>query len=304
MAASGQTFAGNLTMTPFSTSYSGFNGFAVDPTTGKYYSHTGYGYGSTFGYSQNLSEYDTLAALQGGTPSSTTTLSGYGPWGTYMAVSNGEVYARTNTDFNAWPTGTDSARWNAATGSQDATLGSIPGMAGVNGSDTFNWGGFSGVNWMQDSTGLYVLGHNASGNGWQIDKMDSNLNLLSTVSFGTSTTSLGYAFMINGTLFASSNYFSNQIDWEVNATTGAVTPVNITLSGMGTLYADNAFYDPTTDKLFVHNVSDGTIYSLDGAAAAFGVQSISTPEPATLASVCLAGLITGLYRLRNRGPRD
>ena len=92
--------------------------------------------------------------------------------------------------------------WDASTGTELAST-NITAMSGVNGSDTFNWGGFSGMNFIDDGNSLYLFGQ-STGSGWIIDTMDSNLNVTSSLSY--SPLSLGYAFVINGTLFSGSNY--------------------------------------------------------------------------------------------------
>jgi autoaggregation protein RapA/B/C len=288
MAGSAWQAKADLVMTQFSADYANFNGFSVDPVTGDYYSHSGYGYG-VFGDSQKISEYNNLSDFKNNVAGGSVVLGGNGDWGTYFTVNDGELFARTSDSTSNWPTGTQSAKWNAATGTLDASISSMPGMGGANGSDTFDWGGFSGVNWMQDSTGLYVLGKNEPGTGWQIDKMDQNLGILGTTNFNAGP--LGYAFMINGILFASSHFQSNVIDLEVNTLTGVASNVNITLDGMGSLYADNAFYDQTSDKLFIHNANDGSLFTLDGAASQFGADTLATPEPSTIVSAGTACLM-------------
>ena len=63
------------------------------------------------------------------------------------------------------------------------------------GGGTFDWGGFTAVNWLQDSTGLYTLGRVPGGDVWSIHEMGADLNVVSTRTFTAAT--LGYAFMIN-----------------------------------------------------------------------------------------------------------
>ena len=80
---------------------------------------------------------------------------------------------------------------DANTGSILETRASIPGMGGSNGAHTFNWGGFSGVNWMNNSTGLYLMGRNSAGTDWQINTMTpGDLSTIASTATFTPPTSL------------------------------------------------------------------------------------------------------------------
>ena len=157
-----------------------------------------------------------------------------GFFGTYFAVDNGVIYGRTSS------TGTGVARWDANTGSILETRASIPRMGGSNGAHTFNRGAFSGVNWMRDSTGSYLMGRNSAGTDWQINTMTPGdlSTIASTAKFTppTSLSQLGYAFVINGTMFLGAAHNTDLVSMAVYTMTGALSTVNFTLTGMGTLF--------------------------------------------------------------------
>jgi hypothetical protein len=98
----------------------------------------------------------------------------------------------------------------------------------------------------------------------------------------------GYAFVINGQLFSSSAFYSNQITQQLNFSTGNLTSVNDVLNIPGSLYIDDAFYDPTLNALYVHNESNGDFYVAYNASQQFGAFS-PTPAPSTF--VMLSGLL-------------
>ena len=185
-------------LTVFSTAYgSGFNGFAYDPVTQSFYSHHGYGYPS----SQPVLEYNNVANFATGISSGSITLpdSPYSsPAGTYFVVNNGVLYGRPDYNSNMI------AMWNASTGTLVGST-TIAGIGGANGTDTFNWAGFSGLNLYNDDGSLYMLGK--SGTHWEILSIASDLSVTRTLV--TSFSSLGYAFVINGELFAGDSYNSN-----------------------------------------------------------------------------------------------
>ena len=164
--------------------------------------------------------------------------------------------------------------WDAVTG---ATISSstIPNMCGFNGPCTFEWGGFSGVNWMQDSTGLYVLGADDV-NGWQVDLMNTDLSVNNSQLIYPPSNTLGYAFAMKGHLFTADESYVNTIDDDFNVLTGVDQPVSYTLSGLpgSFLYLSNALYDPTIDRLYIWNTEDGILYSADNASQQFGVNSV------------------------------
>ncbi|MGC1370963.1 MAG: choice-of-anchor D domain-containing protein [Candidatus Sulfotelmatobacter sp.] len=239
----------------------------MDPVTGYYYARASYGPG--FG-SGSVSIYPGPAALATNTPSSTVALFNGGFYGTYFAVQNGVLFGRTDLSTSAV------SSWNAVTGASISSS-AIPNMCGGNAICTFDWGGFSGVNWMQDSTGLYVLGTDDS-NGWQVDLMNTDLSVANGQFIYPPNNQLGYAFVIKGHLFTGDTFDVNTINSEFNFQTGVAQPVSYTLTGItesgNGYYLSNAFYDPTIDRLYIWNTETGVLYSVDEASQQFGINSV------------------------------
>lgn len=288
MVSAAETRAEMVDANFFSKAYPNdpFQAFAFDPTTGTYYNRANYNSGGL------LSSYGSATALAANTPSRTVALQGGGFTGTYFAVRDGHVYGRADSTSNAV------AEWDATTGLLLAT-GTIPDFGGANRTDTFDWGGYTGSNWLQDTTGLYTLGHVPGGSLWSIHKMGADLNILSTRTFTADT--LGYAFLIGGTLFTAPTFGTNVVDRAIDLATGTITPVSFAIRDLGIPYISNALYDPSRDRLYLQNPSTSTLYSIDSASQAFRVGAQAVPEPASLALLGL-GAVAMLGYLRRRGP--
>ena len=260
-----------------------FNSLAADPATGYLYDYTYYGVGS-----ETMDVYHTAAALAAGTPSSTVALAG-GYYGTYIAANKGILYGRTSTAT------TSSGTWSLSTGAQLSTSSGFSGMAPT----SFNWGGNSGVAFMQDSTGTYVFGNSsANSNDWLLEHLGTGLTPTSTEIYNAGSSSLGYAFVINGELFVGSSYSSNSITHEMNVNTGVVTPISDTLLGLnttGSYYLSDFTYDQFTNTLYAFDTNTSTLYEATNASTQFGAPSTSssavpTPEVLELFAFSLLGL--------------
>jgi sugar lactone lactonase YvrE len=195
-------------------------------------------------------------------------------------VQNGVLFGRADTSTSAI------SSWNTVTG---AIISSsvIPNMCG---GCTFDWGGASGVNWMQDSTGIYVLGGDNSTNQWQVDLMNTDLSVATTQFISPVNGELGYGFFIKGQLFTADYFYSNIITSELNFQTGVSQPVSYTLTGIDQGngdYISSTFYDPTIDRLYIWNTDDGTLYSADNASQQFQLSFLNfgSVNVATAASV-------------------
>ena len=241
-----------------------FMGSTMDPVTGKFYTR------DNLGLEDNglARVYDSAADYQDDVSSGSVQLGGDGFWGTYFAVRDGKFYGRAGVvkaSFPSmpWPIDSSVARWDAVTGERELDVASIPNMGGINGDHTFDWGGFSAVNWMQDASDLYVMGKNLTGNVWQVNRMDADLNILETVTF--SANRLGYAFVIGGHLFTGDSFNSSHMSNEIDLSTGTHTTVDINLIGLvGDTYMSNTFYDPNADTLYLF--SAGSIYKVTNAS--------------------------------------
>jgi sugar lactone lactonase YvrE len=265
----------NVFSTAFTTSDYEFYGFSMDPVTGYYYAHAGYCCGSS-----TVSIYPGPAALATNTPSSTVVLANGGFQGTYFTVQNGVLFGRADLSTSAI------SSWNTVTGAIISSS-AIPNMCGY---CDFEWGGASGVNWMQDSTGMYVLGGDNSGNRWQVDLMNTNLSVATTEFISPVNNQLGYGFLIEGQLFTADLFYANTITSQLNFQTGVSQPVSYTLTGIDEVngdYISDTFYDPTIDRLYIWNTEDGTLYSADNASQQFQLSFLNfgSVNVATAASV-------------------
>lgn len=262
------SFAATITLTAV-RGKSDHSGFSMDPITGKFYERIGYS-GQT-----KVNVYDDVTAFESSNRSSLVNLTSAGPYGTYFTVNNAKLFGR---DFRS---GTAYSRWSLLTGAKESTVASITNMGEQNGTQTFDWGGYSTVNSLQDNTGIYILGKNLSA-GWQLNKIDTDLNILETKTFAA--TVLGYAFMIDGNLFTSESSHSNSVNKVFNFTSETYSDVSYTLTGnSGDSFWGNAFYDIIADTLYLNNVTGG-LFKIAGASRAFGVAIENTPipEPATI----------------------
>jgi hypothetical protein len=279
--------AAPVTFTAFGTSTS-FTNVAVDPITGKVYVRSDYSTAS-------VKVYANAAAFASGTVLNTVTLAA--PiYGSYFAVNNGQLYGRTSTSTTAVAT------FSTATGAITSTLAAYAGMGGVNFTDTFNWGGYSGANFMQDYTGMYVFGGVAANSNWQIQKLDAGLASSSTTIYNTAN-QLGFGFIINGILFTGDSYSSGAVTTAMNLSTGTVSAVNDPFIGMGSnFYMSDFSYDYASDTLYATNYYSNTFFKASNASVQFNApRAAEVPEPG---SVMLLGLGIAALTLARRKQRS
>jgi autoaggregation protein RapA/B/C len=253
---------------PFLDHYE-LQGVAIDPLTGKYYVSSGHGFpdGST------VSIYDNAAAFEADNASGAISLGDYdkGEYdigGTYFSVRGGEIIGRTNEargEEDPFPDQTYLAKWDAADGSLDQKGDPIPGLIGKNGAGTFDWGGYTAVNTMQDSTGIYVVGRIDDAT-WQVSKIDPDtLNPIESKTFAAG--GLGYGFAVDGTFFFGDSSSSEHIGTAFDFETGVKTAVDVNIAIPGDDLITNVVYDSAADNLYitntgideisvVHNISD------------------------------------------------
>ena len=254
---------------PFLDHYE-IQGVAIDPQTGKYYVTSGHG----FPDDSMVSVYDNAAAFEADHASGAISLKGYDIpsdyydiGGTYFAVSGGEIIGRTNEtrgEEDPFPDQTYIAKWDAD-GSFDQQGDPIPGLIGQNGAGTFDWGGFTAVNTMQDSTGIYVVGRIDDAT-WQVSKIDPDtLNPIESKTFAAG--GLGYGFAVDGTFFFGDSAGSEHIGTAFDFETGIKTTVDVNIAIPGDDWITNVVYDSAADNLYltntgvdeisvVHNISD------------------------------------------------
>lgn len=299
--------AANVILSVYSTAYSTqqFWGFAYDATTGTYYAHNGYGATSTA-----LDIYSSQSAFAANTPTSTVTLPDSSTGCTSQSACyalNGTYYAVVGSDVIGRPTNNTSAleEWLLPSGTA-STSTTYSAFGGANGTDTFDWGGFTALNLYEDASGnVYVLAKKSDNSTWEVGTLNTTTLAVTNV-FNTGLSSIGYAFLINGELYLGNSYASNVISNAINVHTGAVTGVNYTLQFPGSpsnYYISDAFYNPATDELFINDstFNNGTgytnaLYDVSSASQDFVV----TPEPAAWTGVA-AGLALLIARRKLTG---
>ncbi len=271
-----------------------FLGMAMDPASGAYASKAGYGFNGN-----DVQLFDNIGAFRAGRSSSTVTLGGDNTAGTYFTIGNGALTARTYTPTGEWdwPAGNRIGSWDLASGALSATNDALPGITGRNGYDTFDWGGFSGVNLLQDQTGRYVMGTDGSGT-WTIHQLSADLSVAASRSFAAGT--LGYAFVRDGVFYLGDSYWRPHIGASFDFATGTLAAADIRITGLGdSAYLSNTLYDPGSDSLFLYNSNTASIYEVRNVTTGGTV-----PEPASWALLITGFGAVGLAaRQRRRQPQ-
>ncbi|MBX4966063.1 autoaggregation protein RapA/B/C [Rhizobium binae] len=239
---------------PFLDHYE-LQGVAIDPLTGRYYVSSGHG----FPDDSMVYIYDNASAFEADNASGAISLGDYdlGQYdigGTYFTVRGGAIIGRTNEargEEDPFPDQTYLAKWDAADGSLDQKGDPIPGLIGKNGAGTFDWDGFTAVNTMQDSTGIYVVGR-IDDSTWQVSKIDPDtLNPIESKTFAAGA--LGYGFAVDGTFFFGDSSGSEHMSTAFDFKTGIKTAIDVNIAIPGDDSTTNVSYDAAADAIYITN---------------------------------------------------
>lgn len=263
-------------------------GVTVDPLTGVAYERQGYGPTAPgavdtpqlLAYS---SAHDFEQGNQAFTATTATTL-----FGTYLAALDGSIYGRTSSQ-GSYPGDAQFSKFSATTGAVQATI-NMSLMSGENGADTFDWGGFSGVNAIPTASSLFVFGGDEPTNLWRLTSVDADLNQLDSFAFALGSHP-GFAFAIGNYVFFNDGYRSGKITSRLDTITRQIVPVDYTITlALGVPYWDNAFYDSGSDALYLHNTATWSFYKVSDASDFFEVRSVPEPSSVLLLAAGLAVL--------------
>lgn len=306
-----------------------FLALAIDSKTGAFYTRMGYGFEGP-----EVQMYKNAEAFQAGEISEILKLDGTMIAGTYMTASGGQLYGRIfdGKGDGGYPEASVFGRWDLATGQLNAKA-EMPGMGGRNGSDTFNWGGFSALNSMEDQTGRYVMGTEGGGT-WVVLKLGDDLSVLDARKFEAG--SLGWAYMKKGQVFMSDSHDSNRIGQVFDFESGTMKKASYELIGFGQVgdketkdgekartgvYLSMTSYDAKNDTVYFQNTSDQIIYRMDqgefddegegggegedaghneGDGGGVGGDVGAVPEPASWAMLITGFGLTGATMRRRR----
>jgi hypothetical protein len=297
MSISSQASATVITGTDLTATFGPYNyrSIAVDPVTGKAYMTKGYDH-------QGVTAFASTSALESNTASSDLAINHYG---TYLAAYNGSLYMHTGS-----PSSLQVSKLSATTGAVEVSKTVTGGMGSFNsagaypGADSFNWGGYSVLNPMSDGSKLYIVGGMAGTNKWGIATFDYQLNQEKLVSFDLRDNTAGFAFAVNGFVFFGDWYNDYHISRRVEAATGIIENVDITLAGMGPkpgypVYMTGITYDSLHDTLYSNYYFQGNVGKATHVASQLGVSSNNVPEPSSIGLLGLGLLaLAGITRRR------
>jgi hypothetical protein len=184
------------------------------------------------------------------------------------------------------------SKLSGTTGAVEATKTVTGGMGASSsagnfphGVDSFNWGGYSVLNPMSDGSKLFVVGGMAGSNKWGIATFDFALNQEKLVSFDLLDDTAGFAFAVDGFVYFGDSYNSHHISRRVEAATGAVQVVDVTLdmvpSGFGT-YITGVTYDSLHDTLYTSYFFNGRMAKASNVGSQLGLERAEVPEPTSI----------------------
>ena len=135
----------------------------VDQDTGQYWERRGFDGQTFFNVYSSFNDFATRNAAFG------YSLNDPGYRGSYAAVRDGQIFGRLNRMDQQY------GRWDIGTGQLTATT-TLNNFNPQNGSGTFNWGGYSGLNTYNNGAQTYVVGAQTGTTDWRVELIDQNLN--------------------------------------------------------------------------------------------------------------------------------
>ncbi len=270
----------------------------VDQDTGQYWERRGFDGQTFFNVYSSYNDFANRNAAFG------YSLNDPGYRGSYAAVRDGQIFGRLNRMDQQY------GRWDIGTGQLTATT-TLTNYNPQNGSGTFNWGGYSGLNTYNNGAQTYVVGAQTGTTDWRVDLIDQNLNtnFVGNITPGMdpfNQQTFGFGFLIGRYLFMGNSFNSGQISTRFNVLTGMQEDVDFQLTGFNTsLFLNNMVYDQVSDRLVVWNNSGRSYWSLNNAAEAFGVDPtvITVPEPGPLSLMLIGALaLAGVKMQQRRKP--
>ena len=257
----------------------------IDQQTGQYWERRGFNGQTFFNVYSSYNDFAVRNAAFG------YALNSPGYYGSYAAVKDGQLFGRLG------PMNQQYGRWDIGTGQLTAST-ALTNFNPQNGLGTFNWGGYSGLNTFNNGTNTYVVGAQTATTAWRVEQIDQNLNNsfvgnISPAFTPFSPLTFGFGFLIGNHLFMGESSLNGQISTRFNVLTGVQDTVDFQLTGFTSsgLFPTNMVYDQFSDRLVIWNDNGRSYWSVDSAAAAFGVDpSVQVPAPGQWSLLLLGSL--------------
>jgi hypothetical protein len=175
-----------------------------------------------------ITEYASLAALQGASPTASWTLPDGGWDGTGHVVYGGFLYYNRQNSNSM-------VKYDIA--NKVKVLDVVLTGAGFRNTYHYQWGGYSDIDFSVDDKGLWVIYATAGNSGnIVISKLDTaNLSVLQSWNTTRQKTNAGNAFMICGVLYVTASYFaaSTTIDYKYDTATSMASNPGIGFTNPG-----------------------------------------------------------------------
>ena len=209
--------------------------------------------------------FESGEAFEANKPAFSFDLQGPGLAGTYMAAQDFQIFGAAvggKSDSNS-----AIAAWQGKTGELSGFRDSLPDIGNSKDAATFDWGGLTSINWFQDNTGTYVLGSHDSST-WSLFRM-KGLEIESSHKFEAK--SLGFAFMMDGTLYSGSSSREGVVNSAFNFEKGAMSDVTYKFSGLAddNLSITGTAYDAKNDRLYLTDSGNDMMFAVSNARELF-----------------------------------